>query len=87
MLPPAVISSMTQGLKDFGRKIKGFETGIIMGLESKTSSPLQAVREEDGSCAGFENLYIAGEGSGHSGGIISSGADGIRAAINIIERS
>ena len=36
---------------------------------------------------GFENLYIVGEGSGYSGGIISSGSDGIKAAMNIIERN
>jgi len=58
-----------------------------MGLESKTSSPIQALRENTGRCNGFENLYIVGEGSGYSGGIISSGSDGIKAAMNIIERN
>lgn len=84
LLPVEVSSSIREGLKDFSRKIRGFETGIIMGLESKTSSPVQALREKDCRCAGFENLYLVGEGSGCSGGIISSGADGIKAAMNII---
>jgi hypothetical protein len=84
LLPAEVSSSMREGLKDFSRKIKGFETGSIMGLESKTSSPIQALREKDRRCTGFENLYLVGEGSGCSGGIISSGADGIKAAMNII---
>jgi uncharacterized FAD-dependent dehydrogenase len=86
LLPSAVSSAIREGLKDFSKKIKGFETGSIMGLESKTSSPIQAVRERDGRCLGFENLYIVGEGSGCSGGIISSGADGIKAATHVIER-
>jgi len=58
-----------------------------MGLESKTSSPIQVLREKTGRCNGFENLYIVGEGSGYSGGIISSGADGIKAAMNIVGRN
>ena len=55
-----------------------------MGLDSKSSSPIQVIRGEDYLCDGFENLYMAGEGSGYSGGIISSGADGIKAAMSII---
>jgi hypothetical protein len=86
MLPEKIGSSIAEGLKVFAKKVKGFEHGIIMGLESKTSSPIQAVREPGGRCAGIENLYIAGEGSGHAGGIISSGADGIKAAMDIISR-
>ncbi len=84
MLPAVVSDSLREGLKNFSRKVRGFETGIIMGLESKTSSSISALREADGRCAGFENLYLAGEGSGHAGGIISSGADGIKAAMSII---
>ena len=78
LLPERISSSMTSGLKDFCRKLKGFETGNIMGLESKTSSPIQAVREDSYLCTGFDNLYIVGEGSGYAGGIISSGVDGLK---------
>jgi len=84
LLPEEVSNSIRSGLSDFSRKIKGFETGNIMGLESKTSSPVQVIREEDKRCTGFDNLFIVGEGSGYAGGIISSGADGIKAAINLI---
>jgi uncharacterized protein len=86
MLPAAISDSIVEGLKDFSRKIRGFESGIIMGLESKTSASIQALRETDGCCQGFDNLYIVGEGSGYAGGIISSGSDGIKAAMNIIGR-
>jgi uncharacterized protein len=55
----------------------------LLGLESKTSAPVQVIRDETGKCEGFDNLYIAGEGSGYAGGIISSGADGIRVAVRI----
>lgn len=84
LLPLKVSDSIREGLKDFSRKIKGFETGIIMGLDSKSSSPIQVLRGDNYLCSGFENLYVVGEGSGYSGGIISSGADGIKAAMAII---
>ncbi len=85
ILPDRVQMAMREGLKDFCRKMKGFDTGSIMGLESKTSASIQVLREDDGRCMGFENLYMIGEGSGYSGGIISSGADGIKTALKILE--
>jgi hypothetical protein len=84
MLPSAVTASMKTGLADFCRKIKGYEKGNLLGLESKTSSPVQAIREKNGLCTGFTNLFIAGEGSGYAGGIVSSAADGIKIAMNIV---
>jgi uncharacterized protein len=85
MLPPGIVKSMQAGLTDFIRKIRGFENGNLLGLESKTSSPVQVLRQPSGKCEGFENLYIMGEGSGYAGGIISSAADGIKTAMNFIE--
>ena len=85
LLPAEISSSIREGLRDFSRKIQGFETGTIMGLESKTSAPIQVLRGKERCCIGIENLYVVGEGSGFSGGIISSGADGIRAALHILE--
>ena len=84
LLSKPTVHSMQEGLKDFIRKMRGFETGNLIGLESKTSSPIQVLREKNGLCTGFENLYLIGEGSGYAGGIISSGADGIKAAMNLI---
>lgn len=86
LLPLEISNSICEGLKDFSRKIRGFERGIIMGLESKTSSPLSVVRDKSGCCIGFDNLYMTGEGSGHAGGIISSASDGIKSAVSIINR-
>lgn len=66
--------------------MKGYESGTILGLESKTSAPIQVLREREGLCNGYENLYFVGEGSGWAGGIISSGADGIKGALDIIKK-
>ncbi len=83
MLPKEIASSMRAGMKDFLKKMKGFGTGNILGLESKTSAPIQVDRDKEGRCLGFENIYVIGEGSGYAGGIISSAADGVRVALGI----
>ncbi|MDQ1352172.1 MAG: uncharacterized protein QG657_2478 [Acidobacteriota bacterium] len=87
LLPVKVIESLKEGIKNFCRKLRGFEEGVMLGLESKTSSLVQAVREKNGRCGAVENLYIAGEGSGYAGGIVSSAADGVKAALDIISKS
>ncbi len=81
MIPEQVRNAIIEGLTDFSRRIKGFEQGMLMGLESKTSSPIQVARERNGKCLGFDNLYFVGEGSGYTGGIISSAADGVKCAM------
>ncbi len=85
ILPAPIVKSMQSGLSDFIRKMKGFETGNLLGFESKTSSPIQVIREKNGLVENFENLYMIGEGSGYAGGIISSAADGIKAAMSLVE--
>ena len=84
LLPAPVVTAMRAGLLDFDRKMLNFSTGNLLGLESKTSAPIQVLREEGGRCTGFENLYVIGEGSGYAGGIISSAADGVRAALHFV---
>jgi uncharacterized protein len=83
MLPQPVLGALHAGLNDFKKKMRGFETGNLIGLESKTSAPIQVIREANGLCTGFENIYIMGEGSGYAGGIISSAADGVKTAIKL----
>lgn len=84
LFPKEVSTSIRKGFEFFSKRIKCFPEGTMLGLESKTSSPIQVIRDKDLSVSSFDNLYVAGEGSGWSGGIISSGADGIRVAKSIL---
>ena len=85
MIPKAVNESLKTGLEDICRRLPGFDTGQLLGLESKTSSPVQVFRNRDtGLTEGTENLFICGEASGYAGGIISSASDGLKAALSII---
>ena len=87
LLPNIIIEGMKIGLTQFSHKLNGYDQGVLVGLESKTSSPIQAIRDKENFTCGFENLYIAGEGSGWAGGIISSAADGIRVAMAILKKA
>ena len=84
-LPCDISNSIRIALKDFSTKIADFDTGNIIGLETKTSSPIQVIREKNGLCSGFENLFVIGEGSGYSGGIISSAVDGLKTAMTLVD--
>ena len=86
LLPGEIAGALKEGMRHFGKKLRGFEEGIMLGLESKTSSPVQAVRDRSGRSEAVENLYISGEGSGYAGGIVSSAADGIKAAMDVLEK-
>jgi uncharacterized FAD-dependent dehydrogenase len=86
MLPVSLITAIQAGIKDFCQVLKGYDQGQLIGLESKTSAPIQVLRDPQAYWARFPNLYLAGEASGWSGGIVSSAADGLKAAIAINQR-
>ncbi len=52
---------------------------ILMGAETRTSSPVRIKRKENYESVNVKNLYPIGEGSGYTGGITSSATDAIRA--------
>ncbi len=84
LLPEPVTEALRLGLEDICRRMPGWDEGQLMGLESKTSSPVQVLRNSDNGLAeGFSNLFICGEASGWSGGIISSASDGLKTAMSL----
>lgn len=80
LLPKTVHHALQKALVHFSKQMKGFDTGHIIGLETKTSSPIQVKRDKEDYTCTFPNLFFAGEGSGFAGGIISSAIDGIKNA-------
>ena len=52
---------------------------ILMGPETRTSSPVRIKRGKNFESINTRNLYPIGEGSGYSGGITSSASDAIKA--------
>lgn len=87
-LPPYIIDTLREGIVDFGRKLKGFVTAeaTLIGIESRTSSPVRIPRGGSFESVGVSGLYPAGEGAGYAGGIMSSAVDGVRIADTIAGR-
>jgi uncharacterized FAD-dependent dehydrogenase len=82
VLPSFIIDTLRGGIADFGRKLKGFVTAeaTLIGIESRTSSPVRVLRDGSYESVGVKGLYPAGEGAGYAGGIMSSAVDGIKIA-------
>jgi uncharacterized protein len=81
-LPDVVHRQLRDALPEFDRKIHGFASAraILLAIESRTSSPVQMLRAENGESASHPGLYPCGEGAGFAGGITSAAVDGLRVA-------
>ena len=88
VLPPFVAQGIADGLRAFGRQLKGFdrEDAVLTAVETRTSAPLRILRGEDMQSISCPGLYPAGEGAGYAGGIVSAAIDGMRAAEAVITR-
>lgn len=83
ILPRGIVSRMRSGLKLFDRKIRGFagKEVLLLGFETRTSSPVRIPRREDTlEHPGVRGLFPCGEGAGYAGGIVSAALDGMRVA-------
>lgn len=85
-LPKFVADALRVGIKQFDKKMPGFisQEAHLIGVETRTSSPVRICRESDGQSENVRGLYPCGEGAGYAGGIISSALDGIKAAQNVM---
>ena len=88
VLPPFVAQGVAEGMRAFGRQLRGFdrEDAVLTGVETRTSAPLRVLRGENMESASCAGLYPIGEGAGYAGGIVSAAIDGIKAAEAVISR-
>ncbi len=82
LLPKLIGSRLRKGFEAFGEKMKGYYTAEanIIGVESRTSSPVNVPRNDKLHHPEIHNLFPCGEGGGYAGGIISAAMDGERCA-------
>ena len=86
LLPAQICDTICQALAVFDTKIKGFgSSGVLTGVESRTSSPVRIVRDETYQ-SNVRRLYPIGEGAGYAGGIVSSAVDGLKIALSIVNK-
>jgi hypothetical protein len=72
-----------RALAAFDKKLRGYATSeaVLIGVESRTSSPVRLVRDpETLEALGLPGLFPTGEGAGYAGGIVSAALDGQRVA-------
>lgn len=86
-LPETVCGALRAAIPDMGRRLQGFDSGdaLLTGVETRFSSPVRILRGESGESISLAGLYPCGEGSGYSGGITSSAADGLETAEKIYQ--
>ncbi|MFB9053373.1 NAD(P)/FAD-dependent oxidoreductase [Formosa undariae] len=82
LLPKLIGKSLRKGFESFGQKMHGYYTAEanIIGVESRTSSPVSIPRTEKLEHPQIEGLFPCGEGGGYAGGIVSAAMDGERCA-------
>lgn len=82
LLPKLIGGRLRKGFAAFGRKMHGYYTNEanIVGVESRTSSPVNIPRKDNLEHPEIEGLFPCGEGGGYAGGIVSAAMDGERCA-------
>ena len=81
ILPEKMCDDLGEYIPKMLRKLKGVDpyTAVIVGPETRSSSPVRVLRNEKMECITISGLYPIGEGAGYAGGIMSSAIDGIKA--------
>ena len=87
VLPDFVYHGLERAMPHFDRKMRGFVTGeaVLVGVETRTSSPLRITRDGSGASVSHVGLYPAGEGAGYAGGIMSAALDGLHSADQVVQ--
>lgn len=88
VLPPEIGLAISDGIRNFGSKIKNFDwdDAVLSGVETRTSAPVRILRNEMREAFGIPGVYPVGEGAGYAGGILSSALDGWKTAELIVKR-
>lgn len=82
LLPKIIGGRLRKGFAAFGKKMSAYYTNQanIVGVESRTSSPITIPRTEHLVHPEIAGLFPCGEGAGFAGGIVSAAMDGKRCA-------
>jgi uncharacterized FAD-dependent dehydrogenase len=86
LLPSKTAEALVVALRRFDHNFHGFlKYGKIVGIETFVSSPVRFLRYSETLGTSVDKLYVAGEGAGYAGGILSAAVDGIKIAEKLLE--
>jgi uncharacterized protein len=81
VIPEFVVKELLAAFDKWKQEVPLFVSAdaILLGAETRTSSPVRITRNGKYESVNIKNLYPLGEGSGYTGGITSSAADAVKA--------
>lgn len=88
LLPSALGETLARAIPSMLSRLRKVDQSqvTLYGVETRTSSPVRIVRDEEGEIhGGKKGVFPAGEGSGYAGGIMTSALDGWKSAIMLMK--
>lgn len=87
VLPEKITAALKTAIVQLNGNLSGFSDpdAVLTAPETRSSSPVRMVRNEEKQSVGLAGFYPAGEGAGYAGGIMSAAIDGIQCAEALIE--
>ena len=88
VLPEKITGALKTAIPQLEQNLKGFSNpnAVLTAPESRSSSPVRILRDEEKQSVSLRGLYPAGEGAGYAGGIMSAAIDGMLCAEALIEK-
>ncbi|PON70439.1 FAD/NAD(P)-binding domain containing protein [Parasponia andersonii] len=86
LFPIHITEALQRAISMFDEELPGFvsKEGLLHGVETRTSSPVQIPRNTDTyESTSLKGLYPVGEGAGYAGGIVSAAVDGMCAGFAV----
>ncbi len=83
VLPPEIRNRLQKAFQLYDKTMKGYFTNeaVVVGVESRTSSPVRIPRDKETlQHPQVKGLFPCGEGAGFAGGIVSAAIDGVKCA-------
>lgn len=87
IMPSFIVDALRAGVKEYDKKMRGFicDESAVVGIESKTSSPISMMRTKELQSVSHPGIFPAGEGAGFAGGIVSASLDGVKIGRAVLE--
>ena len=86
VLPEKIVRCLKEAIPKLDGNLKGFagNDAVLTAPETRSSSPVRILRDENKQSVSLRGLYPCGEGAGYAGGIMSAAIDGIQTAEAIL---